>query len=119
MDYIYAKLNYEVKSLDYTIAENEIIASENLHEYHLLKDGVAVGDTIVIPKIDKLVAGDNITIDLTNVIRWQVVEWWLGMNDGGNNFVGFEPQGIIEGGNFNELYNKTTQRFKKRFTSIK
>ena len=50
MDYIYAKLNYEVKeSPDYTIAENEIISSENLHEYHLLKDEVAVGDTIVIP----------------------------------------------------------------------
>lgn len=51
MDYIYAKLNYEVKeSPDYIIAENEIIASENLHEYRLLKDGVATGDTIIVPK---------------------------------------------------------------------
>jgi len=53
MDYIYAKLNYEVKeSPDYTIAENETPAPENLHEYNLLKDGVAVGDVIVIPKSD-------------------------------------------------------------------
>ena len=52
-------------------------------------------------KQDKLVAGDNITIDEnTNVISASGGFNGSGTIDGGN-FVGFEPpQGIIEGGNF-------------------
>ena len=51
MDYIYGKLNYEIKTFTYSMLKATVPQAGNFAEYQLTKDGQPVGDKIVIPDV--------------------------------------------------------------------
>lgn len=91
MDYIYGKLNFEAKEIDYGLEEVVIPAIENLHEYNLTKEGVPIGTTIVVPKhsepepvfhAETILYEDTKDFIINSESGWKAGSLWAGVNIG-------------------------------------